>query len=404
MAKSVNFKCTTVFEKNYGNKSPVIINVGSVRSSKSYSIRQCIIAYALQFAGLKIGIGRKIAATLQSSVTREFIKALQDFGVYNSANYNKIERYYQFDFGDGNPNKSEIFFFGLDDESKLKSTEFNLLWLEEATDFTADDFSFLKTRMSAKKPEGWKQNQIIMSLNPGDARGWIKTWLMPQEGVQVIHSTYKDNPFLPNDYIKGLESLKDTNPMKYKMLVLGEWGVSQGIIFDKWTLYDDEPQGLDGVIYGLDFGFNHATALVQCSFKDNEVYLKELLYKRHITNRELIELMQANPYIKTDISMIADSAEPDRIRDIFDAGFNCLPIEKTTILQSIDTVKKYKIFIHKDSKNLQEEFNNYEWKKNLAGEYLDNVEPNKQHDDGIAAVRYAVQYYDKNAGVSFFDF
>lgn len=403
MAK-IRFKCTTVFEKNYGNKSPVLINVGSVRSSKSYSIRQCIIAYALQFAGLKIGIGRKIAATLQSSVTREFIKALQDFGVYNSANYNKIERYYQFDFGDGNPNKSEILFFGLDDESKLKSTEFNLLWLEEATDFTADDFSFLKTRMSAQKPKGWRQNQIIMSLNPSDARGWIKTWLMPQKGVQVIHSTYKDNPFLPTDYIKGLESLKDTNPMKYKMLVLGEWGVSQGIIFDKWTLYENEPQGLDGTVYGLDFGYNHATALIQCSFKDNEVYLKELLYKRHITNRELIEIMQANPDIKTDISMIADSAEPDRIRDIFDAGYNCLPIEKTTILQSIDTVKKYKIFIHKDSKNLKEEFNNYEWKKNLAGEYLDNVEPNKQHDDGIAAVRYAVQYYDKNAGVSFFDF
>lgn len=404
MTKSVNFKCTTVFEKNYGNKNPVLVNVGSVRSSKSYSIRQCIIAYALQFAGLKIGIGRKVAATLENSVIREFIKALQEFGVYIANNYNKVVRYYQFDFGDGNPNKSEILFFGLDDESKLKSTEFNLVWLEEATDFTADDFSFFKTRMSAKKPKGWRQNQIIMSLNPSDARGWIKTWLMPQQGVQVIHSTYKDNPFLAADYIKGLESLKDTNPMKYKMLVLGEWGVSQGIIFDKWTLYDNEPQGLDGTVYGLDFGYNHATALIQCSFKDNEVYLKELLYKRHITNRELIELMQANPDIKTDISMIADSAEPDRIRDIFAAGYNCLPIEKTTILQSIDTVKKYKIFIHKDSKNLQEEFNNYEWKKNLAGEYLDNVEPNKQHDDGIAAVRYGVQYYDKNAGVIFFDF
>lgn len=402
--QETKISCTSVFEKNYKNTSPVLVNIGSVRSSKSYSIRQCIITYALEFPGLKIGIGRKIAATLQSSVVREFIKSLNDFEVFSAANYNKIERFYQFDFGDGNPNKSEIFFFGLDDESKLKSTEFNLLWLEEATDFTADDFSFLKTRMSAKKPAGWKQNQIIMSLNPGDARGWIKTWLMPQEGVQVIHSTYKDNPFLSADYIKGLESLKDTNPMKYKMLVLGEWGVSQGIIFDKWTLYDDEPQGLDGVIYGLDFGFNHATALVQCSFKDNEVYLKELLYKRHITNRELIELMQANTDIKTDISMIADSAEPDRIMEIYEAGYNCLPIAKTTILQSIDTVKKYKIFIHKESKNLQEEFSNYEWKKNLSGEYLDNIEPNKQHDDGIAAVRYAVQYYDKNAGTSFFDF
>ena len=35
------------------------------------------------------------------------------------------------------------------------------------------------------------------------------------------------------------------------------------------------------------------------------------------------------------------------------------------------------------------------------GEPMDKIEPNKQHDDAIAAVRYAVQYYDKHAGTSF---
>ena len=47
---------------------------------------------------------------------------------------------------------------------------------------------------------------------------------------------------------------------------------------------------------------------------------------------------------------------------------------------------------------MQSEFNEYEWKKNLAGQYLDRLEPDKQHDDGIAAVRYATQYYDQNTG------
>ena len=398
MANEKRFYVTSVFEKNYKNPAPVIVNVGSVRSSKSYSIAQCAIAYACQYPGLKIGICRKIAATMPATVIRPFFKIMDGFGVYNRDSFHKQERYYTFDFGDGNGTQSEILFFGLDDESKIKSTEFNLIWMEEATDFTPDDFTMLQTRLSAARPKGWKRNQIILSLNPSDARGWIKTWLLPQSGVCVINSTYKDNPFLTQEYIRTLLAMKDTNPRKYEMLVLGKWGVSEGRIFEKWQLYDDEsaPKEFDGTVLGLDFGWNHATALVQCTFKDDEVYLRELIYKTHITNTELVALMDAQG-IRKDIDVIADSAEPDRIRDISNAGYICNGINKTSVLNSIDTVKKYKIFIHKESKNLQYEFENYEWKKNMDGQYLDNIEPNKQRDDGIAAVRYAVQFYDTTA-------
>lgn len=398
MSNEKRFYVTSVFEKNYQNTAPIIVNVGSVRSSKSYSIAQCVITYACQYPGLKIGICRKIAATMPATVIRPFFKIMDGFGVYNRDSFHKQERFYTFDFDDGKGDKSEILFFGLDDESKIKSTEFNLIWMEEATDFTPDDFTMLQTRLSADRPKGWKRNQIILSLNPSDARGWIKTWLLPQSGVCVINSTYKDNPFLTKEYIRTLLAMKDTNPRKYEMLVLGKWGVSEGRIFEKWQLYDDEsaPKEFDGTVMGLDFGWNHATALVQCSFKDDEVYLRELIYKTHITNNELVALMDAQG-IRKDIDVIADSAEPDRIRDISNAGYICNGINKTSVLNSIDTVKKYKIFIHKESKNLQYEFENYEWKKNMDGQYLDNIEPNKQRDDGIAAVRYAVQFYDTTA-------
>lgn len=340
---------------------------------------------------------------MPASVIRPLTQLMGDFGVWNRDNYNKQERYYVFDFHDGNKSKSEILFFGLDDADKIKSTEFNLIWMEEATDFTIDDFTMLQTRLSAKEPPGWKRNQLILSLNPSDARGWIKTKLLPQKDVCLINSSWKDNPFLSEAYIRTLLAMKETNPSKYRMLVLGEWGVSEGRIFEKWQLYDDEsaPQSFDGVVYGLDFGYNHATALIECRFKEDEVYLREVIYKRKITNTELISLMAAAGVSK-EIDISADSAEPDRIREIADAGYNVLPIQKTTVLQSIDTVKKYKIFIHKSSKNLQQEFDGYEWKKNLDGQYLDKLEPNKQQDDGIAAVRYGVQHYDRTANTVLF--
>lgn len=396
--------CTTVFEKNYHNPSPVIVNVGGVRSSKSYSIAQCINAYALEFPGLAIGICRKVASTLTGSVVRPFIKVAQEFDIWQDANFNKSERYYVYDLGDGNPTKSTIQFFGLDDIEKIKSTEFNLIWMEEATGFTYEDFTFLQTRLSAPKPEGWKRNQIVLSLNPGDARGWIRTKLLPQQDVCLIESTYKDNPFLDEDYIRNIEALKDNNPRMYKMLVLNQWGVSEGRVFDKWELYDETtaPQAFDQVIYGLDFGWNHATALIECSFKDNSVYLREVIYKNHINNGELIALMDAAGVDK-DLTIIADSAEPDRIDEIFSKGYQRIEgIKKIEVVKTISILQNYKIYIHKESKNLQSEFDEYEWKKNLAGQYLDKLEPDKQHDDGIAAVRYATQYFDQNAGMSSF--
>ena len=185
--------CTSVFEKNYHNTAPIVVNVGGVRSSKSYSIAQCINAYALEYPGLAIGICRKVASTLTGSVVRPFIKVAREFDAWHEANFNKTERYYTYDQGDGNTSKSTIQFFGLDDIEKIKSTEFNLIWLEEATGFTYEDFSFLQTRLSAPLPGSWKRNQVILSLNPGDARGNMLSPRIIAHGLSPIKSSPNKN-------------------------------------------------------------------------------------------------------------------------------------------------------------------------------------------------------------------
>lgn len=402
--QDIHIKCTSVFEKTYHNPAPVIVHVGGVRSGKSYGISQSVNLDCIEFAGLRVAIGRKVAATLKPTLLKTFIDAATAMQLWEEDNFNKTDRYYEYDFHDGNPIKSTIQFFGLDNSQKVMGSEYNLIWIDEATEFSYEDYLKLKTRLSAKKPIGWNQNKIILSLNPNDARGWIRTKLLNQPEICLIESTYKDNPFLDADYIRGLEAMKDASPQMYKMLVLNQWGVSEGRVFDKWELYDETtaPKDFEQVIYGLDFGFNHPTALIECSFKDNAVYLREVIYKRFITNPELIDLMDKLE-VRKDLTMIADSAEPARIADIFNRGyFRCEGIKKIDVVKTIDILKKYKIYIHKDSKNLQSEFDEYEWKKNLAGQYLDKLEPDKQHDDAIAAVRYATQYFDQNTGAAFY--
>ena len=54
--------------------------------------------------------------------------------------------------------------------------------------------------------EPGKDNKLLLSYNPEEC--WIQD-LEKDKSVQFIFSNYKDNPFLEDNYIKILESLKD---------------------------------------------------------------------------------------------------------------------------------------------------------------------------------------------------
>jgi phage terminase large subunit len=112
---------------------------------------------------------------------------------------------------------------GLDEPEKIKSIEgITSIWIEEATELTEDDFDQLVLRV-----RGEKKNyvQFILSFNPIDENHWIKKRLVDPGEATVLHTTYKDNLFLDEDYIETLNSLKHTNSLYYQIYCLGEWGV-----------------------------------------------------------------------------------------------------------------------------------------------------------------------------------
>jgi phage terminase large subunit len=382
-------KITDIFAKNYLNFNPLTINVGGARSGKSYAIRQLIFVLAETFPKLKIGISRKIASTLSYSVVRPFCDFLKSIDEYDDNKHNKSSRTYDF------ANGSSILFFGLDDSEKIKSTEFNLIWLEEATDFTYDDYLFLTTRLSAEKPKDWKQNKIIMTLNPASNLHWIFEKIIQQNKAEVINTTYKDNPFLDDNYRQSLEELKDADKTIYERLTLGLWTAKTEMVYDRWDILDaDNWPKEDGneVLYGLDFGFNNPTALIKIIVHDGEIYAEEIAYRKGLTNADLIALMESEEVSKR-FEIIADSEDPNRISEIFKAGYNIFAAKKTKVFGEINSVKKYKIHIKSSSDNLIKELKNYSWKKDASGNILDEAE--KVNDHAMDALRYAVVDYDR---------
>jgi len=90
-----------------------------------------------------------------------------------------------------------------------QSSEYNYMWIEEATDIFENDFSTLRLYLRAPSRDGLK-NQIFLSFNPIDEFHWIKTKLIDDpaynDDIKIIHSTYKDNPFLDETTTKRYEN------------------------------------------------------------------------------------------------------------------------------------------------------------------------------------------------------
>jgi len=368
----LNLECTGVFEKNYeAYQSGIrnIVNEGGSRSSKTYSIAQVFILGALKQRNKVFSICRKTFPALRASAMRDFFDILKTAGIYRQERHNKTEHIYRF------PSGSEVEFFSPDQAEKVRGRKRDYLWVNEANEFSYEDWKQLTMRLTG---------QAFLDYNPSDMFSWIYDHVITREDTEVIRSTYLDNPFLEKSIVKEIERYKGLDDNYWRIYGLGQRGISETTIYKNWQYIDKLPDEFDEEIYGLDFGYNNPSGLVQIRLKDKVPYIKELLYESYLTNSQLIEKMKTfnigHKYI------YPDCAEPQRIEELKKAGFNCKSSDKD-VTKGIDTVKSHKMYITKDSVNLLKEVKSYSWKQK------DDIildEPVKANDHLLDAMRYAI--------------
>lgn len=358
----------------------VLVSYGGAGSGKSYSTAQHIILRALEEKGKRFLITRKTLPALRMSCLQLVKDLLNEYEIPYEFNKSVSEMW----IGD-----NQILFKSLDNPEKIKSSEFNYIWAEEATELTHQDYLQLRLRLRRKNEVN---NQMFMTLNPIDQFHWIRTQILDAPGGETasLQSNYKMNPFLPDEYIEQLEGLADIDENYYRIYALGEWGVLQNLIYSNWDVVSRMPEGYDEVVYGLDFGYVNPTALLEIRIKENEIWVKEIIYQSYLTNAELIDLLKEK--IDRNVSIYADSAEPQRIEEIYQAGFNVYSSEKDVSF-GINRVKQYKMHILEDSVNLIKEIRSYKWKEDKEGRILE--EPVKFNDHAMDAMRYALASLQK---------
>jgi phage terminase large subunit len=369
----MQIKATNIFQKNFDalqdNGVRFVINEGGSRSSKTYSLCQMIIVYCLQNKGKVVSIIRKTFPALRATVMRDFFEILKDLDIYSSERHNKSEHIYTFDNG------SIVEFFSVDDEQKIRGRKRDLAWCNEANELFYDDFTQLNMRT---------ENKLIFDYNPSESSSWL--YELPKDESLLIKSTYKDNPFLPESIKKQIEDLKRTDEALYQIYALGEKAISKSNIYSNWTFLNHRPAKFVKYIYGLDFGYNHPTALVRVYWCDNDIYIEKVIYESYLTTSNLIERMNELG-VEKHIEIMADYSRPEIIAEMNNAGFDVQNANKV-VKKGIDNIKTFGVYCE-DSKEIKKEYDNYKWKK--VGDIITD-EPVKLFDDAMDAIRYATSH------------
>lgn len=367
-------KTTSVFSRNvdaFNSGTRYIVNKGSTRSSKTYSILQLLSMLAENSSKpLLISVVSESMPHLKKGCIRDFKDILQRNGKWITVNWNATDKIYRI-------NHSMIEFFSADNPSKVHGPSRDILYVNECINIDYEIYRQLAIRTT---------RTIFLDCNPCH-EFWLDEKVLIQPDAVLIHSTYKDNEFLSKVQVNEIESNRNDRDW-WQVYGEGLTGSRQGAIMQNWDIVAQMPDFYKKRWIGIDFGFtNDPTAIVDIRLAGGELWIDELLYAKGYDNMMIASHLNGLD-IPSYMDIIADSAEPKSIREISTKGWRVEPAQKgkDSIVTGISILNRYKKHITRRSANIINEYRNYHWQKDNLGNATNT--PVDRYNHSIDAQRY----------------
>lgn len=302
------------------------------------------------------------------------------------------------------PTGQKILFRGLDDPLKVTSitVDYGYLcwaWLEEAFEVNSEaDFDTLDESIRGELPPNlWKQ--WVISFNPWNERHWLKKKFFDVSNPDILAQTtnYTCNEWLDEADKRLFENMKINNPRRYNVAGLGNWGITEGLVYDKVHI-DYRFELTDMVNYktvcGMDFGYTNDPTAFFIGFLDEKnkaLYIWDELYEKGLTNRMIYDRLVSMGYGKE--SIVCDSAEPKSIAELRGYGLRAKAAVKgkDSISHGIQYIQGLTIYIHPRCVNFTTEIQNYTFDKDKLGNAIN--QPIDDFNHLMDAMRYALEKY-----------
>ena len=367
--------CEPLFSANMNPEKgkKIVVDQGGTGSAKTFTILQVLHLILADRPGMVCTVVGQDVPNLKKGAIRDSNKIIASSPYLQSRllnykqtkGYNKTERIHEY------KNGSIMEFNSYDNEQDAKSGKRDFLFINEANGIPFEIYFQLSIRTKIRE---------YLDYNPS-ARFWVHDKLLGRPNVQMIISDHRHNRFLPESMHKEIEDLINTDEELWKVYARGMTGKITGLVYPNFKIIDQLPF-LSKPKYGLDFGYNHKTALIEIEHDTNRLFWNELIYQSELTMGDLIPMMKDLNLGKSLI--YADHAAPDKIEDLQRAGFNVHKADKD-ITNGLDFVKRNGLYVTKSSKGILKEIRSYKY-KTKDGLAID--EPVKFMDDAMDAGRY----------------
>ncbi len=326
------------------------------------------------------------------------------------------------------PNGSEIVVGGLDKASKILSADYDLIYVQQAEEITEDDWELIGTRLRHGR---LGYHQLLADCNPSVPSHWLKRRSEVGQTL-MLHSRHEDNPKLHNgetwtaagdEYVHHrLEALTGVRRERY---LKGLWVAAEGMVYgDVWDarrhLIDrfDVPDSWRRFI-AVDFGYTNPFVAQWWALDDDDrMYLYREIYMTRRTVRVHAQQINALSVGESIETAVCDHDAEDRAT-LEESGIWTDPAEKAVGVGIQHVAERLKVagdcrprlFIMRDSvvevdETLREatlpwcteqEVEGYVWDRTPDGR-PNKETPQKLHDHGCDALRYAVMHADTGGG------
>lgn len=329
---------------------------------------------------------------------------------------------------------SVIVLGGMDNPSKVLSTEYDIVYVNECTELTLDEWEKITGRTDRPKLGAAPEPSVVIGdCNPDSPNHWIKQ--RADDGlVQLWPTTHRDNPAMwETDPGRWTESgrrylsgrLMKLTGVRRERFLYGKWVAAEGQVYDAWddavhvVRRKDVAHRLIGArhVGSADWGWsNPGCSQIWAIDRDGRLYL----VAEHYHTRQPFEAWWVPRFAAMDAryevdAWYCDPSEPQNIARLKAAGLNAVPAVND-LLPGIGAVQDRlipagdgipRLFVLEDAlierdeslaeqslpTSFAQELGRYVWAKNVGGETLKD-RPVDAMNHGADSARYAVASID----------
>jgi PBSX family phage terminase large subunit len=333
-------------------------------------------------------------------------------------------------------NGSSIVVGGMDNPDKVMSTEYDIIYYQEATDGTLEQWEKCTSRLRNGRVSF---QQMLGDCNPQQPSHWLKKRCDDGKATMLI-SRHEDNPRLMDErgqltpygqaYLRRLDNLTG---VRKERLRYGRWVAAEGMIYTDWRpdvhLIDRKQLPADWPrIWGVDFGYTNPFVWQMWAidpdgrmYLEKEIYRTQRLVEDHAKDiLRVVTTAEGKWKYPRPMAIVCDHDAEDRATLERHLGMGTVAANKN-VSEGIQAMQARiriagdglpRMFICRDAlverdaelveaglpSCTAEEVEGYVWKPGPDGKPIPD-EPLKKDDHGSDAARYVGAYFDLAARV-----